>query len=72
VPLVIVFTKFDEIVSDVSLQDEIARMTYYEGVCRSLFGNERTNIVSSNYSLVCVVEIGRLTPFFVFSTPEVS
>jgi len=45
VPLVIVFTKVDQISS--SHND-------YEVRCRSLFGKVPTNIVSSTYRFVCV------------------
>jgi hypothetical protein len=59
VPLVIVFTMFDLIVPNVPSHGneyEKARATSYktwEGRCRSLFGNVRAEIVSSNYSPIC-------------------
>ena len=49
VPLVIVFTKFDLFVSNVS-----STRNDYEERCRSLFGNVPAEIVSSIYSFVCV------------------
>jgi hypothetical protein len=60
VPLVVVFTMFDLIVCNVPSHGndyEKAKATAYmtwEGRCRTLFGNVRTEIVSSNYSPVCV------------------
>ena len=77
-PLVIVFTMFDLIVPNVSSHSneyESATATAYmawEGHCRTLFGNVRAEIVSSNYSLVSVVQKGCLTPYSIFSAAEVS
>jgi hypothetical protein len=59
VPFVIVFTKFDLIVPNVSFSH-----SDYEVRCRSLFGNVTTNIVSSIYCFVCVACKGCLTPLF--------
>ena len=66
VPLVIVFTKFDLIVPNVSsrgYEDESAGATTYESHCRSLFENVPTNIVSSNYYFVSVAyKVSHLFP----------
>ena len=59
VPFVIVFTKFDLIVPNVS-----SSHNDYEVRCRSLFGNVPADIVSSSYSFVCVAFEGCLTPLF--------
>jgi hypothetical protein len=59
VPLVIVFTKFDLIVPNVSTS-----RNDYEECCRSLFGKVPAGIVSSIYSFVCVSYKGCLTPLF--------
>ena len=77
VPLVIVFTMFDLIVHDDPSHEneyEKARAAAYmtwEGRCCTLFGNVRGEIVSSNYSPVCVVQRGCLTPYSVFSAAKV-
>jgi len=74
VPLIIVFTKFDLIVPNVSprgYEDERARATTYEGHCRSLFKDVPTNIVSSNYSFMRCGE-GNSHASIRFSTPKVS
>ena len=69
VPLVIVFTMFDLIVhDDLSHGNEYEKaraMAYmtWEGRCRAVFGNVRAEIVSSNYSPVCVAQQGCLTLF---------
>jgi len=74
VPLVIVFTMFDLIVPNVSPHgDEYERAStaaymMWEGRCRTLFGNVRSEIVSSNYSPACVsrrVVVSHLTLFSV-------
>jgi hypothetical protein len=60
VPLVIAFTMFDLIIANVPSHGneyEKARAGAYmtcEGRCRTLFGNERAEIVSGNYSPVCL------------------
>jgi hypothetical protein len=59
VPLVLVFTKFDQIVPKVSSGGNDYRRiraayTAHEGQCRSLFGDVPAEIVSSDYSFVCV------------------
>jgi hypothetical protein len=62
VPLVLVFTKSDLIVPKVpsntaggnDYKRVRAAYTAHEGQCRSLFGNVPAEIVSSDYSLVCV------------------
>jgi hypothetical protein len=59
VPLVVVFTKFDLIVPNVSTNRDD-----YEERCRSLFGNVPANIVSSIYYFVCIAYKGCLTPLF--------
>ena len=59
VPLVIVFTKFDLFVSNVS-----STRNDYEERCRSLFGNVPAEIVSSIYYFVCVANKGFLTTVF--------
>jgi hypothetical protein len=73
VPLVIVFTMFDLIVPNVSSDDnehERAKVTAYmtwEEHCRTLFGNVRAEIVSSNYYLVCVSCRGVVSHLTLFS-----
>ena len=57
-PLVIVFTKFDEIDSNVSSSHKD-----YEERCRSPFGNVPAEIVSSIYSSISVAK-RLLTPLF--------
>jgi hypothetical protein len=59
VPLVIVFTKFDLIVPNVS-----SSRNDHEERCRSLSGKVPSEIVSSIYSFVCVPNKGFLTPVF--------
>ena len=62
VPLVLVFTKFDLIVPKVSSSiagdNDYRRLraayTAHEGQCRSLFGDVPIEIVSGDYSFVCV------------------
>ena len=60
-PLVVVFTMFDLIVPNISSHGneyERTKATGYmawEGHCRTLFGNVRVEIVSSDYSPVCVL-----------------
>jgi hypothetical protein len=58
VPLVIVFTMFDMVIANVSSHEyeraEATAYTTWEGYCRTLFDNVRAEIVSSNYSLICV------------------
>ena len=59
-PLVLVFTKFDLIVPKVSSVGNDHRRfraayTAHEWQCRSLFGDVPAEIVSSDYSFVCVV-----------------
>ena len=44
----------------------------WEDNCRTRFGNVRAEIVSSNYSPVCVVQMSCLTPYSVFSAAEFS
>ena len=59
-PIVIVFTMFDMIIPNIPSHDdeyEKARATahrMWEGHCRTLFGKVRAEIVSSNYSSVCL------------------
>ena len=61
-PLVVVFTKFDEIFPKVSSNtaggsdNRRVRAAYaaHEGQCRSFFGDVPAEIVSSDYSFVCV------------------
>ena len=57
-PLVVVFTKFDAYTAHVEQ-------------CRSLFGDVPAEIVSSDYSFVCVF-FGEVVLRFVFSTAGVS
>ena len=77
-PLVIAFTMFDLIVPNVSSHGneyERAKATTYmtwEKHCRTLFGNVPAEIVSSNYSLVCVSCRRVVSPDSVFSPAEVS
>jgi hypothetical protein len=59
VPFVIVFTKFDRIVPNVS-----SSYNDYGERCRSLFGNVPADIVSSICSFACVGYKGCLTPLF--------
>ena len=58
-PFVIVFTKFDMIVPNVS-----SSQNDYEERCLSLFGKVSAEIVSSIYSFVCVANKNLLTPLF--------
>ena len=58
-PLVLAFTKVDLVVPKIlSGGNDYRRVrsayTAHEGQCRSLFGNVPAEIVSSDYSLVCV------------------
>ena len=57
-PLVIVFTKSDLIGPNVSSR--------HEQSCRSLFGNVPAEVVSGNYSFVCVAYKGHPTSLFPF------
>jgi hypothetical protein len=59
VPFVIVFTKFDLFVPNVS-----SSHNDYEERCRSLFGSMPADIVSSIYRFVCAAYKGCLTPLF--------
>ena len=59
VPFVIVFTKFDMIVPNIS-----SSQNDYEERCRSLFGKVPAEIVSSIYHFLCVAIKGLLTPVF--------
>ena len=59
-PIVVIFTKFDLIVPNVS-----SGQNDYEERCLSLVGNVSTEIVSSTYSFLCVAYYkSRLTPLF--------
>ena len=78
-PLVIVFTKFDQIVPKVSSNNaggndyKRVRVAYTAHVeqCRSLFRDVLAEIVSSDYSFVCVF-FGEVVLRFVFGTAGVS
>jgi hypothetical protein len=74
VPVVLVFTKFDLVVPKVSSNtaggndNRRVRAAYaaHEGQCRSLFGDVPVEIISSDYSFVCVffgVVVSRRTLF---------
>jgi hypothetical protein len=77
VPVVLVFTMFDVIVSNIARHNDYesaqaAASAKCEEFRRSLFGNVRAEIVSSNYSFLCIACKSRLTPSFVFSAANVS
>ena len=75
VPLVLVFTKFDLIVPKVSSNtpggNDYRRVrAAHEGKCRSLFGDVPAEIVSGDYSFVCLfLRKSCLTTWFVSAWP---
>ena len=76
-PVVLVFTMFDVIVSNIvhrnDYDDALAAASAKCDEFRdSLFGSVRTEIVSSNYFFLCIARKSRLTPSFVFSAAGVS
>ena len=68
---------FDVIVSNIVHRNDYdnawaAASAKCEEFRRTLFGSVQAEIVSSNYSFLCIGRKSRLTPLFVFSAAEVS
>jgi hypothetical protein len=66
---------FDKIVPNIARHNDYegawaAASTKCEELRRTLFGNVRAEIVSSNYSFVCIARMSRLMPCFVSAQPK--